>query len=477
MTSQPTPTEPPPVNGVRAYVVAFGIAASQLVVMGGYAAFSVFVKPLTHDVGFGSPSQTTVSFAATIVMFLMLPLGMAAGVLCDRFGARPIILVTGVSLGAAFLLAPEARTVAEFLAMFSFLMGVSTSFMSAPGPATIGSWFSEEQMALGIGIGEAGVAIGSALLPLVAGLLLSHFGEDNWRPAMRWMAAFAVIPTLASTFTAARAMDTETEGHDDGGTEGHNGVLNKQRVVSSASDDSPLDEPLASSACNGGPPSESLITLIKTSDFLVLFLAQTCFGFAYFGFLFIGMPFAQIMGEAGTAYSAASKISVAHASALFTFYGVTSAIGALALGGAAAFVNASVVLSVSNIGAAAGFVACIFAARYAELAAIYAWLGLCFAGSLTCIPSLVVRRFAGPHLNAVMAASFVGFSIGGMSGPPVFSALQAATGSRRSYEWAFVVGAVMLSSVAAGQLLDRVCRDTSAVDDGPDRSGRLIQDE
>lgn len=412
--SQTIPTQ----DGCYAYAVTVAVALSQMVIMGVSASFTMFIQALSNDEALGRPSQTELSFARTAQMLLMFPVGVFAGYVSDRYGTRLAVLIAGVSLLLMSLVVPSAHSVTAFIALYSATIGVSVSFMSGPGPATIGSWFSQEKAALGIGIGEAGVATGTALMPLAAGFLLDHFGEDDWRSALRWMGVFATIPILASSITATRP-------HAD------------------AADEENGKDPATPTV-----PPPSLWTLLQSRDFAILFATQTLFGITYFGFLFISAPFARIMGHAGTEYAHAHRISVKRSAFLLTCCGAASAVGALLIGAMSIRTGSRIALVACNVAAAALLLAGIHIRQFNSMIAWYSALGFCFAGGLTCIPALVVQRFAGPNLNGIMSASFVGFGIGGMVGPPVFSILQQWTGKRRSFDGSLEAGAVSLGLIA-----------------------------
>lgn len=275
---------------------------------------------------------------------------------------------------------------------------------------------------------------------------------------MRWLAVFAVVPILASYVAASYPVPTPFEGveHCDADPDDKAHALDGRLINSDepAPVLSPDDEEEAQRRAR---QDTTLVALLKTPDFVLLFLAQTLFGFAYFGFLFISMPYARTMGEPGTHYEHADKISVAHAATLLTCYGVASAAGAVLLGLLAARTSNHAVFGGCTVVAACALVGLVFTTRYVELAASFAVIGTCYAGALTCLPSMVVDRFAGPHLNRIMSASFTGFALGGMGGPPIFSALQGLTGASKDYNSALLAGAGALAVAGLVQSAYGVC--------------------
>ena len=410
-----------PRDGARAYLTALAVAVVQSCMMGTFASYPVFVHRLSRDSSLGYPSKTTLSLALSVAQAVMIGSGVAAGAACDRFGVRPVLLFAGLALLSALLLTPLASSTAVLIATYSSTLGLCLGAISAPGPAAIGSWFSESRISLGMGIGESGVAIGTALLPLCAGLLLGHF--DDWRTAMQFMALFAVPPIVLSAFIVQRP-------HDDGD-----------------GDDVEKADPTAAAAVADVPDEGWARRLLLTPQFALIFLSQTLFGLGYFGWIFVSVPFAQIMGTRDSIYAAAAPIGVERASALLTYFGVASACGALALGVLGSRLPVRAVLSGSALLGGGAVGVCVVAREYWQLAVLYAFLGVCFAGCLTCLPSMVAEGYAGPHLNKVMSVSFVGFGCGGMAGAPLLAWLQEHVADGGSYTYSFTAAAVSLGIV------------------------------
>ena len=408
-----------PQDGPCAYLTAVAVAVLQSCMMGTFAAYSVFVHHLSRDASLGFPSQTTLSLAQSFAQAVMIVAGVAAGAASDRFGVRPVLLFAGIVLLMVNVLSPLASNAGEFIAVYAVTLGLCLGAISAPGPAAIGSWFSESRVSVGMGIGEAGVALGTALLPLCAGFLLSTCSD--WRVAMRYMALFAVPPIVLSGFIVQRPHDGSAGDAKEGGCPG--------------------------AEAGDGAPGSSLQSLLLTRRFGLIFACQTLFGLGYFGWIFVSVPYAQAMGSEGTAYAGAVRIGVEKASALLTYFGLSSAGGALVLGGLGSRLPVRGVLCASALLGGGAVGACAVAREYWQLAALYAFLGICFAGGLTCLPSMVAEGFAGPHLNKVMSVSFVGFGIGGIAGPPLLSWLQEHVACDGSYTNSFAMGASCMGAV------------------------------
>jgi MFS family permease len=488
-------TTTPKKDGIRAHLTAVSIALCQLVIMGLYASFPVFLKAMSSDETLGRPSQTTLSLAQSIVMLTIPVVGLFAGFVCDKYGSRITLFIAGLGavlapLSFAFVSEIDFSTtdsenhklrVSFAIAVYAVTMGaMAASFMSAPGPAVIGTWFSDERVSFGVGIGEAGVAAGSALMPLAAGLLLNHFDADDgaygdWRSAMKWMSIFGAIPCLLSFVTVQRphqedeeeeeeneekvdqesttTKQQQTNNDDDIKTYGSTSTRNTQDVLNR---DSSQNQQQRQDNEEDDEDKNELASVLKSKPFLVLFASQFLFGFGYFLFLFCSVPYARIMGTNSTMYESDEKISVTDASSLMTWFGVTSAIGALLLGALASKLNNRVVLGFSCVFAGILISAVlIFARVYWRLGVVYAVLGILFAGGLLCLPSMIVESFVEkyPHLlNSLMSASFAGFGLAGACAPPIATAIQENNDSK-SYAGSFLCGGISLFVLGSYHLI------------------------
>jgi len=475
-------------DSLYSYFVAISIAFCQAEIMGLYASMPVFLKSLSNDATLGFPSESTLSFAQSVVMLIMPFSGILAGFVTDKYGARLSLFIAslGAVLGPLFFAwasefggeegnddpATHKTRIALMITSYGFTLGfLALGFMTAPGPAIVGSWFNDDLVSFGVGIGECGVAAGTALMPLAAGLLLHHFDptqmEGNWRSAMKLLACFGVIPMLLSFVTIQRPHDD----HQDGSEEEKEPLKsNERRFEDDDNDTLPILEqsahPSTKSSVNNNnsgfipddnegeeKPQESsfnkseLSAALKTKTFLILFATQFLFGVGYFQFLFAAVPLAKIMGSNNTIYADADVISPTDASALMTPFGITSAIGALVFGALASKLNNRVVLAGSQLigGILITFVVPVLR-TYVELAVVYAIIGAVASSALTTIPSMVVESFIStPHLiNSIMSVSFAAFGVAGAVAPPMSSAIQEAPSQEGSYRWAFFVGGICM---------------------------------
>ncbi len=141
----------------------------------GFYAFSLFVKPLEADFGWGRGEI----MAAFTIYFLVM--GMASpfvGRQVDRYGARKVIAIGAFIAGLGFILLSQMNNLWYFYGGY-IIIGVGMAAVGAvPATTVVSNWFKERRGTV-IGIMSTGVGAGGlALAPLIGGYLIPNFG---WR--------------------------------------------------------------------------------------------------------------------------------------------------------------------------------------------------------------------------------------------------------------------------------------------------------
>ncbi len=141
----------------------------------GFYAFSLFVRPLQADLGWGRGEIMT----AFTILFLVS--GMASpfvGKVVDRYGARTVISI-GEAIGSfGFILLSVMSHLWHFYVVYAVIGVGITAIGQVPASSIISNWF-EKRRGLAIGIMSTGIGIGGfTLAPLTGGYLIPSFG---WR--------------------------------------------------------------------------------------------------------------------------------------------------------------------------------------------------------------------------------------------------------------------------------------------------------
>ncbi|MDU9392876.1 MFS transporter [Pseudomonas japonica] len=148
-------------------------------------SFGIFVQPMGREFGW---TVTQITLAITLMSFALVLLAPLQGYLVDRFGARRVILPSILCFAAAVVMMSRlgADLWLYYLAWLVLcIAGIGCyplSYLRA-----VGTWF-DRRLGFSLGIANAGVGIGGALLPLVLALVI---------PALGWRWGFLCIAMMA----------------------------------------------------------------------------------------------------------------------------------------------------------------------------------------------------------------------------------------------------------------------------------------
>jgi predicted MFS family arabinose efflux permease len=148
----------------------------------------LYIPPIQNEFHW---SRADVSFAFTIVAYMVVLMSPLQGFLVDRFGPRRVILTSiplfGLSLAALYFTPPN-QLVYYVLWGLTPVLGVGLwpiAYLQAVTP-----WF-DRKLGLSLGCANAGIGLGSTLLPiLVIGPMIAHY---NWRYALLALAVLVVL--------------------------------------------------------------------------------------------------------------------------------------------------------------------------------------------------------------------------------------------------------------------------------------------
>lgn len=250
---------------------------------------------------------------------------------------------------------------------------------------------------------------------------VAHNGEKKDVPPPAAPSSSSVDSGAAETGAAtegrARALTNadvaECSGENDG----------EGAAVSSSADEE-RDELMHALHTRHLTPKEILLVLIR-KEFLTNFFMFAIYGWAFYGLIYITVPYVSSMGSAGTVYEDVKPISTSVASTVFTFWGVFQIIGSIAVGALASLTEHNA-FAYCLCGAVGG-VSCAllgFCRGYVAFAICMCVVGFCTAGMFAVMPALIAEAMHGPNLGFFMGCVFVAACIGGFSAPPMQAQLQ-----------------------------------------------------
>jgi len=174
------------------YVVVLATFSIMVMLGGIWVIFGVFFEPMLTDFGW---TRAVLSGAASLRIFIMTLLGIAAGRLTDKFGPRPVATVCGLFLGLGFFLMSRIGTIWQLYLVFGVITGVGMSGLFVPMISTVTRWFVKRRGMM-IGIVLSGTSVGIIIVPPLATWLITTYG---WRTAYTIVGLIAMIVIISAT--------------------------------------------------------------------------------------------------------------------------------------------------------------------------------------------------------------------------------------------------------------------------------------
>jgi len=165
-------------DGMKAWSVAAGAFIVGFVTMGLMYTQGIFVEPLLVEFG---QSLSTTSLVVTMPLAGFYGTGLFAVPMAQRFGIRRFVFVGGVIWTIGCLVGSASIDVGMSIVFQGVLTGVGAGMTFWVSFAILPAWFHKYR-AMGIGIGIMGSGVGSVVISIGGGQLLSSVG---WRRTLQ----------------------------------------------------------------------------------------------------------------------------------------------------------------------------------------------------------------------------------------------------------------------------------------------------
>ncbi|MBM3549215.1 MAG: MFS transporter [Alphaproteobacteria bacterium] len=159
--------------------------------MGARQVSGLFLRPVAMDLGLSREAFGTAVAIQNLVWGLAQPF---AGLLGDRYGARPVVIGAGLLYAAGLAMAGLASDSMTFTLGLGLLCGLGqagTAF--AVALAVIGRTAPADRRSLAIGLGSTAGSIGVFLMVPMTSALIERF---DWRPSMLALAGAVMLMPL-----------------------------------------------------------------------------------------------------------------------------------------------------------------------------------------------------------------------------------------------------------------------------------------
>ncbi|MEX2319613.1 MAG: MFS transporter [Bauldia sp.] len=379
-------------------IVAAG-AVITCVAMGAIFALPVYLQPIADEAGW---TRAGISGAMTVAFIVMGVAGFGWGTLSDRIGARPVVLMASVLLGAGLFIASRATDLLVFQFAYGGLVGASGGAFFAPLMAVTVGWFEKHR-----GLAVSLVTVGAGVAPMVVTPLATILIENHgWRSAMQ-MTAVGALPllVLAGLF-----------------------IRKPPLAVEAAPADEPSVEPAARQPSGG-------FSALRTPQFVVLAATFFLCCAAHSGPIFHTVSYAMICGASALA-----------AASIYSVEGVAGLFGRVIFGVLADRIGVRRVIVAGLALQAVGIYGYVYVTQLTEFYMLAVVLGMVYGGVMP-LYAVLAREYFGPHvMGTVLGAATMTSSLGMAFGPLGGGWLYDTYGS---YHWLYIASAAVGIAAAA----------------------------
>ena len=380
-------------------IVAAG-AVITCVAMGAIFALPVYLQPMAEESGW---TRAGISGAMTIAFIVMGIAGFGWGMLTDRIGARPVVLMASVILGLGLFLASRATNLAVFQFAYGGLVGAAGGAFFAPLMAVTVGWF-EKHRSLAVSLVTVGAGVAPMVVTPLATVLIENYG---WRSAMQMTAVAALILLVAAGL-----------------------FIRRPPLVAEApaADDDTSVAPAARQPTGG-------FSALRTPQFVVLAATFFLCCAAHSGPIFHTVSYAMICGASALA-----------AASIYSVEGVAGLFGRVIFGMLADRIGVRRVIVAGLALQAVGIYGYVHVTQLTEFYMLAVVLGMVYGGVMP-LYAVLAREYFGPHvMGTVLGAATMTSSLGMAFGPIGGGWLYDTYGS---YHWLYIASAAVGIGAAA----------------------------
>jgi len=407
------------------------VGASSTVVFARMApaitTLTVLIFPISHELGW---SRTLIAGSVSAGALASLVLSPVVGWAIDRFGARPVLVVSVLVLGVAMISLAWATVPLTFY--LAFAAGRVVFHTSAPiGASTVAArWFIRKR-GRAIGMIFLFGAIGGVVFTMVASLVVeSHGLKATWIAMGLVVLVFSVAPSLLLVAERPEDIGLLPDGEPPDSTDAEKGA---GAIVPVGVPDSPATV-LPRAQMTTDTDSWTLGEAVRTKTFWLLVFM----GFAsFFVHTSIGVHMGAYFRDVGLgATSAALAVSLSWS---------VSAVGSLIWGWVTDRIDVRYAYSVMFLFQAGSTLYLIFVGGTLGVFLASGLFGIVSAGS-NVVPSVIYANYFGrSSLGRIRGLGEVGVLLGQATGPVIAGILFDLRGGYSTIFTAFVVLALVCS--------------------------------
>lgn len=368
-------------------VVTFGLSYT----------FGIFLKPLINEFGW---TRAVTSAAYSISTLMSGFLGIFAGKLSDKFGARVMGIMGGLFLGSGFLLMSRVHSLWQLYLFYGIFVAAGVGICWPSVIPAVARWFTTRR-GLMTGVVASGIGFGTIILPPLANWLISTYS---------WRSAYVILGITAMVSVILPALFLKNDPYQMGQRPYGLDEANQPNLIIE-------DEGLY------------LSEALHTSQLWLPFVTYFCFGFGLHSVMVHVVAHATELG-----------IPAASAASVLAIIGGMSFAGRIMMGSASdkLGVKPSLIITLSLM-----FITLLSLQLAGQLWMLYmfaVFFGVGYGGTIALQPLLASRLFGLKSLGTIVGAFTFSYAMGGGAGPVLSGLIFDVTGE---YSLAFLICAVI----------------------------------
>ena len=381
------------IDGGRGWIVAFAGCAINTWTFGVFYAFATALEQMVDEF---NASLSGIAAFFSVTTFLFFAVGMLAGPLADRFGARRLVAVGAFLMGGGLWLTAQVESLLAGIVIYGLGVGLGIGSYLVPLSVATGAWF-EKHRTLALGINTVGIGLGTLILVPFAEWLIRTAG---WRSAFELMGIGSAIVYAVVALLSFRPPTP------------------------------PASVSVSISAARRA---------VRKSEFWRLYAAGLLMSVALF------IPFVFLVQ-----YAKEQGIASSTAAFLITSLGLGSVLGRLGLGVLGMRLGVlPLIIMCFGIQPIAYVLWLLSGSNYLLLLLFAGLLGVGYGGFVALSPVAMAGIFGLEGLGGVLGVQYTSAGIGALIGPIAAGAISDATGS---YTVA-IIGAIVVSLAATISVL------------------------
>jgi len=403
---EPKPEGRPPF--FYGYIVVVAAVCIMIVSFGTRNSYGIFFKPMSAEFDW-SRAITSGAFSISAVMEGLL--GIVMGGLTDKFGPRLVMTVSGILLGAGYILMSQIHAAWHLYLVYGVVIGIGLGGMFVPLMSTVARWFVRRRTVM-TGAVISGQSIGALIIPPMTQNLITTL---EWRATSMILGGMVLIVIIVAALFLRR---------------------DPAKMYLTPYGEGKQEENRPSSRI----PEFTFKQALFTRQLWLFFFMLVCYGFCAFSILVHIVP-----------HSTDIDISATSAASLLSIFGGASIVGMVVLGSSADRIGNKRVIVTGFILLSAALFWLVPASNLWMLYLFAAVFGFAYGGVSCAESPLVAELFGLGSHGLIFGLLGLGFTIGAAVGPFLTGYIFDTT---ESYRLAFLIsGALSIVALVLAILL------------------------